>query len=246
MTGTPTATGNVTFFAKYQVLFGNNDAFEKLSDSQRAVLRQASIATQKKALAEHPSETEAARAWCADGGSIVLASDSQVAAFELAAQPVFDSISQNAFNAELIAAIRELKTNTQASVRVSDCAPKVAQPTTGTTTEIITPAEGLPPNGVWQVELTVEDFARMNVSRTRAEKWGTGVYTWTFKDGKAQLDWKGHATTPPYNSYSCQADATVAGDVVRLTYKSGVCEGIEEVQWSLDESGTPLSPGERS
>jgi hypothetical protein len=161
-----------------------------------------------------------------------------VAAFEQAAQLVFDSISQNSFNAELITAIRELKTNIQPSAGVSGCATTGPQPTTETTTEIINPSVGLPPNGVWQVELTVDDFARMNVSQVRAEKWGIGVYTWTFQDGKAQLDWKGHATTPPYESYTCRAAATVAGDIVRLTYTpGGVCEGVEDVQWSLDESG---------
>lgn len=36
--GNPTATGNITFFAKYQVLFANSTAFEKLSLDQRVVL----------------------------------------------------------------------------------------------------------------------------------------------------------------------------------------------------------------
>ena len=236
LTGTTTATGNVTFFTKYQVLFANEATFKKLSDKQRAILQDAAMATQKKALAEHPSEVEAGTAWCADGGTIVLASDEQVAAFQTAAQPVLDVITQNTFNAESITAIRELKTKTTPSSGAQACAP-AAQANSAPTTEPGSQSVGLPPNGTWQVELTVEDFARMNVSQSRAEKWGTGVYTWTFKDGKAQLDWKGHATTPPYNSYSCQADATVAGDVVRLTYKTGVCEGIEEIQWSLDENG---------
>lgn len=152
LTGTPIATGNVTFFAKFQVLVANGAAFEKLSDAQRDVLRQAAEATQKKAIAEHPSEIDAATAWCADGGTIVLASDEQVAAFQTAAQSVFDKLQQESFNSESIAAIRELKANTQSSQGAQACAPTAAIPTQAST-ENQTWSAGLPPNGVWQVEL---------------------------------------------------------------------------------------------
>jgi WD40 repeat protein len=123
LTGTPTATGNLIFFAKYQVLFANGSAFDKLSEEQRTVLREAAAATQAKAIEEHPSEAEAAAAWCADGGSIVMASNEQVAAFETAAQPVYDMIQQDPINAELIAAIRELKANTEPSPEAKPCGP---------------------------------------------------------------------------------------------------------------------------
>jgi len=76
---------------------------------------QASLATQAKVLAERPRETEAAKAWCADGGVIVLASEAQLAEFKNAAQPVFEWIEQDPLNAELIVAIRELKAKTPAS-----------------------------------------------------------------------------------------------------------------------------------
>jgi TRAP-type C4-dicarboxylate transport system substrate-binding protein len=116
-----TATGNVVFFPKFQVLFANGEAFERLSDEQRAVLREAATATQERAIAEHPREADAAAAWCADGGTIVLASDEQVAAFEEAAQPVFEQIEQDPLNAELIAAIRELKASTEPSPGAEAC-----------------------------------------------------------------------------------------------------------------------------
>ena len=63
------------------------------------------MATQKKALAERPSDAQAGTAWCADGGTIVLASAEQVAALQTTAQPVFDKLQENSFNAESIAAI---------------------------------------------------------------------------------------------------------------------------------------------
>jgi TRAP-type C4-dicarboxylate transport system substrate-binding protein/uncharacterized protein with WD repeat len=122
LSGNPTATGNVTFFPKYQVLFANGSAFERLSEEQHAVLHEAATAIQEKAIAEHPSDVEAAAAWCADGGSIVLASDEQVAAFEAAAQPVYDMIAQDPMNAELMESIRELKAKTEPSPGAGACA----------------------------------------------------------------------------------------------------------------------------
>src|SRR4051794_8249037 len=115
LTGKPVATGNVIFYPKFQVIFANADAFNRLSAAQRAVLRQAATAAQTKAIAEHPKEVDSATAYCADGGSIVLASDEQVAALEKAGQPVYDNLAQDPLNAELIAAIRELKAHTVAS-----------------------------------------------------------------------------------------------------------------------------------
>jgi TRAP-type C4-dicarboxylate transport system substrate-binding protein len=119
--GTPTATGNVIFFPKFQVLFANGPAFEKLSEAQQNVLREAASATQKKAVAEHPSEVDAGIAWCADGGTIVMASQEQVAAFEAAAKPVFDKIEQDPLNAKFIAEIHELKTKTPAKPGAKAC-----------------------------------------------------------------------------------------------------------------------------
>ena len=341
LTGTPIATGNVTFFAKFQVLFTNGPAFEKLSETQRNILREAAIATQKKAIAEHPSEAEAGTVWCADGGSIVLASDAQVAAFVTAAQPIFEQLAQDPNNAEFIAAIRELKAKTEPSPLAAACA--LAPATTfnhgtippeliGTwsftafgeswkaeltadgifslyepdghfdvggsygifgseavfrdekrgTGTLCFPAEGrykweltgnrlmftviedkckvgrieqwtagwqkiniwsegLPPNGVWQVELTSDDFLRMGVNRAAAADW-VGVYTTKYQDGKSIEDFKGPARTT-----HCEADLEVVGDVVRETYTSSdpprVCTDPPvslEFQWRLGEDGLHL------
>ena len=52
-----------------------------------------------------------------------MASEEQVAAFEAAAQPVFQMIEQDPLNAELIGAIRELKANTEPSPGAEACSP---------------------------------------------------------------------------------------------------------------------------
>jgi TRAP-type C4-dicarboxylate transport system substrate-binding protein len=225
ITRTPTATGNVVFFPKFQVLFANHGTFETLTDSQRIILQNAAVATQQKAIAEHPSEVDAATAWCADGGSIVMASEAQVAAFEAAVQPVFVKIEQDPFNTEMITAIRELKAKTQPSAGAGACAPNV-EPW----------SEGLLPNGTWTVDLSVEDLVGMGLSASEAAGWA-GVGTFTFQDGKAVYRHEGES------DYECEATYEVVEDFVRITYidspaDQDMCNGVvEDVQWRLDDDG---------
>ena len=236
LSGTPTATGNVTFFPKYQVLFANGAAFDKLSEAQRAILREAAAATQKKAIAEHPSEAEAARSWCSDVGAVVLASDEQIAAFEKAAQPVFDWIEQDPQNAELVAAIRDLKAKTPPSPGAEACAPGVAQqnPTPGTDSQAWSP--GLPPNGVWQVTLTAEDVMRLGVSKANSYDW-SGVFTHTFKDGVFYTNWLGTEGSAKGNTSSCAGTYEVVEDFVRITLDQDCGGEVDDIQWRLDDEG---------
>jgi TRAP-type transport system periplasmic protein len=206
---TPTATGNVIFFPKFQVLFAHSETFETLAESQRTILQNAAIATQRKAIAEQPGEAVASSAWCENGGSIVMASDEQVAAFEAAAQPVFVKIEQDPFNAKMIAAIRELKAKTQPSAGAVACAPNTE-----------TWSEGLLPNGTWTVELSTEDLVGMGVSQADAAGWA-GVGTFTFQDGKAAYRHQGEI------DYECEGTYEVVEDFVRFTYPTdqGMCSG---------------------
>ena len=237
LTGRPAATGNVTFFTKYQTLFANGAAFKQLSDAQRTVLQEAALAAQKKALAERPSDVEAGAAWCADGGTIVLASDEQIAAFQKASQPVFDKLQENSFNAESIAAISELKAKTQSSPSAQACAPTAAN-STQASTDNQTWSDGLPPNGVWTVDLTIEDIIRMGVLESNAPGWA-GLSSYEFNDGEGIFRGEfldGVLIVCPFTS-------EVIDDFFRLTYvDKGLgdyeCgEQVDDLQWRLDEEG---------
>jgi TRAP-type C4-dicarboxylate transport system substrate-binding protein len=226
----PTVTGNVTFFSKFQVLFAVEAAFEKLSEGQRSVLREAAAAAQKKAIAEHPKEVDTAKAFCANanGENIVMASAEQVAAYEAAAKPVFDEIEKDPLNAELIAKIRELKANTKPAPGAEACQPAA------TSSEVW--STGLPPNGVWQVELKAEDVVSLGVPQSDVNDW-VGMFTWTFQDSKAQLDHKG-----PGGDFICQANMEFVDDVARITYSNGdACDNeVDDIQWRLDPDGLHL------
>ncbi len=238
LTGKPTATGNVIFFSKFQVIFANAAAFNRLSAEQQTVLRQAAVAAQKKAIAEHPKEVDAATAWCADGGTIVLASDAQVTAFEQAAKPVFEHLAQDPINAELIAAIRDLKAHTAASPGAAACAPVAVQQSPAPNADTQVWSKGLPPNGVWQNKLTTEDFVRMGFLKSVAREWA-GVRTLTLQDGKYLLAGQNEQG----QSGKCQANYAVVEDIVRLTYFSSndECPGeVDDIQWRIDGDGLHL------
>ena len=227
-----TATGNVVFFPKFQVLFANGEAFEQLSEEQQMVIRNAAAATQEKAIAEHPREVDAATQWCANGGTIVLASEEQVAAFEEAARPVFEQIEQDPLNAELIAAIRELKASTEPSPGAEACAPAAAQQSPEPSAETEVWSEGLPPNGVWQKELTTDDLVGVAM-RSVPQEW-VGLYTLTFQDGTVHFNWQGEQG----KTGECMFTYAEVEDFVRFTSVTNDCPNESlDMQWRLDAEG---------
>jgi TRAP-type C4-dicarboxylate transport system substrate-binding protein len=233
-----TATGNVTFFPKFQVLFVHEAAFEKLSEGQRTILHEAAAATQKKAIADHPREADTAATWCANGGTIVMASEGQVAAFEAAAQPVFDKIEQDPFNSELIAAIRELKAKTKPAPGAQACEADMAQSSAVPTSENETWSTGLPPNGNWTVNLTVEDVVAKGVHSSRAAEWA-GLFFFGFQDGKGLFRGEylnGFVAECPF-TYEAVEDffRNTYVDLGRPNYECG--PKVDDLQWRLDEEG---------
>jgi hypothetical protein len=89
------------------------------------------------------------------------------------------------------------------------------------------------------VTLTPEDFVQRGLLRYVAEEDWAGVYTWTFQDGRAQLDFEGTIKT---GTFTCLAEYAAVGDVVRIAFTtsvpSGTCDGtVDDVQWRLNDDG---------
>lgn len=235
--GTPTATGDVTFYPKYQVLAGNTAALERLSDAQRAAITDAAAAVSDQAIGEHPSEADAAAQWCADGGTVVLAGPDAVVAFEAAAQPVFERMAADQVSAAAIQAIRGLAATTKPAAGAQACAavplPSAQPGAVGTPTT-------LPPDGVWRVALSHEDMVKAGASPGNAP---AGTWTWTFGGGKAHYE--SHFEDGVVEQ--CDADLRVSGDVVLFVYTSGsdcvTASGyeIDTIGWTLDDAGLHLS-----
>ncbi|MDX1436403.1 MAG: hypothetical protein R3335_06315, partial [Anaerolineales bacterium] len=97
-------------------------------------------------------------------------------------------------------------------------------------------SSGLPPDGVYQVELTAEDFAGAGVLQSNAEEWA-GLYTLTLDGGESSELWEGGDG----QSGICRATYAVVDDFVRFTYITSPeeCTGrpADNLHWRLNEDG---------
>ena len=141
---------------------------------------------------------------------------------------------QSPLNAELINAVREPKAKTQPSPGAPACGSPVTSGNPEPHRE--TWSHDLPPNGVWQVELTAEDIAQMGILKSRAVEMA-GVYTWAFMDDKAKGGFKNDTF-----SVGCGQTYSVVGEVLRFIYDSDSDCGseVDDIQWRLDEHGLHL------
>jgi TRAP-type C4-dicarboxylate transport system substrate-binding protein len=226
LSGRPIATGNVTFYPKYQVLFANGEAFASLSEAQQTILREAAAAARDNYLAERPSDTMAGVAWCDQGYAIVLASDTQLAALVDAVQPVVDQIEADPANAEALAALSELKANTPPGTGVAACG-EVAGADDGQNW-----STGLPPNGLWRVELSEDVMAGMGLVPIDVTELA-GTYTLTLNDGAGKFGFENGL-----GAGECEGDYSAVDDLTSWVMTSGPCTATLTVtQWRLEDDG---------
>ena len=102
------ATGNLVLYPKILTLVVNGPFWAGLDDAQREVLRTAAAATRAWAIANVTPEVEAAAAYCADGGSVVLTDQAAIEAFRAAEAPVYAQLETDPTTKALIAAIRAI------------------------------------------------------------------------------------------------------------------------------------------
>src|SRR5207244_7095035 len=102
------ATGNLTCFAKTDVLVADADLPQRLRQDQWDVLSDAATATRSWMLAQQPSDFEAAATFCSHGGRIVAASAEQLAGLETVGQRVVDRMRQDAATRKMIDRLRSL------------------------------------------------------------------------------------------------------------------------------------------
>lgn len=174
-----TATGNIVFYPKVNVLVANAERWSGLSETAREEILIAVAATQEWVGRTQSKDGEAARAWCATGGTIVEATPEQVAEFEQAARPVVDRITAVARNAEAVASIERIVTGIHAEDPLSSCDVAPAPP--GAEAAIA---------GTYRWEVTEETIAASGEAVAQCGE-VCGVYTWTLEpDGTWRFRWE--------------------------------------------------------
>jgi TRAP-type C4-dicarboxylate transport system substrate-binding protein len=199
-------TANVPLFAKALTLFAGRRAYERLSDDQRAALREAARATAERVAAHPPPEDARVRRFC-DGGTVVTASRDEIAALARAARPVYAELERDPQTKALIGAIRELK----ASLREEPAAapPACAHETAATSGRRLSPSTL---NGTYRWRLTKAgavaagdpndpDIGDVMTMTLRDGRWlggetdGGATGTYTIVGDRIVFDWPGVGST---------------------------------------------------
>lgn len=199
--------GNVVLFPKVNTLVVNTERFEALSDDQRRAIEAAAEGTREFARGAVVPDAEQAAGYCeSQAGSILLASDADLAGLRAAVRPVYDELERDDRTRQLIADIRALKAETTPPVAVAECTAEPAAagaPTTGPS----------PIDGVYRYDVPRELFIEKGLVNNVGE---AGVHTLTIDAGVWLDEWGG--------GERCEGAYTIDGDVWTIRWKGG-CSG---------------------
>lgn len=117
--GGSVVTENVVFFGKAITLFANRGTFDRLSDDQRQVIKDAAADAVQYALAHHPPESDLAKGYCFDRRRIVYATPADVKVLVRKEQPVYRWLERDPQTKRFIEQIDSLKRTTPPDPRMT-------------------------------------------------------------------------------------------------------------------------------
>jgi TRAP-type C4-dicarboxylate transport system substrate-binding protein len=196
-----TATSNLVFFPKINVLVANAAVDASLTDEQRDALTQAADDTRAWVLGTMPTDDEAARTFCDQGGKIQAASRAQVDAMVEATQPVRDAMAADAVQGPILDEITQAVAGSGATTSLSDCGDP-------------TDAEALAAlNGDYTFTVTADAGRKVGVTDQDVLDNGSGHYTAHLRDGTWTLDQVYTEGPSKGTEDSGLGDYTVEGDL---------------------------------
>jgi TRAP-type C4-dicarboxylate transport system substrate-binding protein len=116
-----TATGNITFFPKVNVLVAHGALASSLSQEQRDALAQAANDTRTWVLEDGPTDDEAARKFCAEGGDITGAGPEQRRAMVRATRPAYAALARDPVAGPIVRSIARVAERVEADPPVTTC-----------------------------------------------------------------------------------------------------------------------------
>ena len=219
-----TFTGNVTFYPKVNSVVINASVFSKMSEAQQSAVQEAATETIAFVAGSHATERELADAYCADGGSVAIATDQDLAALVSMAAPLLTELEQDATIKRYIDDIRTVKATTtiDASWVPQACGPGLQ---TGSTVPPATQVEGSDSD-------TSADFPQGTYRAKLGEDY---VATMTFFDGV----WQGLTPTGTVDcegTYTVQSGRIFMSNSTDVTLACGNPPGLQflDAAWTLD------------
>jgi TRAP-type C4-dicarboxylate transport system substrate-binding protein len=259
----PIVTGNLALWPRTTVLFANAKRLEALPPAARGWVQEAARRATEWSAA-HAGEREAAEiaVACHSGARIATATDLQLKALRLAAEPAYAALRRDPSQAGALARLEELvgQAGPDAPVTVPDgCAyrpgDQVADP-------VAVPAlqgpgnPGKLPRGTYRYSFSEEELRGSGMTAEEARA-NAGVWTWTLGAGRWSYVLKQSSSDPPegYGGNFCEGYYDVEGDLVSFTrltvYPQGDCapptwfgrwapadQGVRWTQMQVDSSGT--------
>ena len=199
----PEGAGNVTLFAKADVIVISDAARPKVSDSQLDALTEAAETTRDWAIGTFADDAAAAAGFCDNGGEIVAASPAEIASLEDAVAPVIADLKKDATTAGIITAIEELKSG------ITVPAPVVACP------EAAAPSQASLLNGTYHWEVTKQALMDVGVDNPEALDDVPGIQTAIMADGGMSITHE--FTEGPNKGDIAESHPTYEFDGVTLT-----------------------------
>jgi TRAP-type C4-dicarboxylate transport system substrate-binding protein len=209
------ATGDLVLYPKTNVLVANSRAFRRMSPEQRRVLREAARQAQRKVVAALRTDADYARAYCRNGGAIVLIGAAGVHQFEETAGPIYNRLNADRPTAELIERIRVLKWSAPADPSVAACdGPSPTVTPSGSTVANWRPF----PQGSYRTTLDYRELLNAGIEPSIA-RGNAGINTMTFKTGKWTI-----TTRSSFEESGCAGTYTVPRDhYVRMVATDNAC-----------------------
>jgi TRAP-type C4-dicarboxylate transport system substrate-binding protein len=212
-------TGNLTPYAKANVLVANSETLEALTDEQRDVLGHATDATLEHSIATRPSDAEALAAVCAEGLEVAIATAEQQAAMEAATQPVRDRLAADETTGPFLARITQIVASSEPPAPVTLCAE--GDPVAGPPGDLVTY------DGVWRYEVTYQDGLDAGLSEREAAD-ELGVQTVTLDGGTFRWEWRSRR-----GEQACEGTYSLDDGLLRFV-EEPQCDGRWEARPSLE------------
>jgi C4-dicarboxylate-binding protein DctP len=237
--GEPTATGNVTFFPKVNVLVANSSAFDRLSESARSALVTAAANTREWVTRTNKSERDAALDYCRQGGRVVAASGADLERLVAASEPIYSVLERDAGTKRLIERIRALTQEVGAAERSVTCEP-AGGPTPPGEGEVLTESDPSVLDGVYRAHTTVDEFLAKGVAEADALQ-NSGVHTITL-DGGRLTDTLTTTSQPDPDEGLCEGSYKLSGHAFIFTWDPDTdCTGDFTAKWRLSDGELQLT-----
>jgi TRAP-type C4-dicarboxylate transport system substrate-binding protein len=195
-------TGNLTPYAKANVLVANSEVLDGLTAEQREILRRAVDATLEHSIETRPSDVDELAEACANGYEVVVATPEQQAAMTAATQPVRDRLAADETTGPFLARIAEIVASSEPPAAAITCEERAE-----------TAASSDDPgtfDGVWRFEVAYEDGLDAGLSESEAAG-KLGVQTVTLDGGT--FEWQSRSRR---GEQSCEGAYSVEDGLLRF------------------------------